>query len=94
MHTGDDELLRDIRSLWSHPLILNRPGRAQEDAGADVASGLAELEAYGQTVLANPDFVSRMITGAPMNEANPATYFGGGAQGYTDYPDLEALMAA
>jgi 2,4-dienoyl-CoA reductase-like NADH-dependent reductase (Old Yellow Enzyme family) len=94
MHNGNEELLRDIRSLWTQTLILNRPGRAREEAGADVASGLADLEAYGQMVLANPDFVSRLITGAPMNEANPATYFGGAAQGYTDYPDLEALMAA
>ncbi len=94
MHNGNEELLQDIRSLWNRTLILNRPGRALEEAGADVASGLAELEAYGQMVLANPDFVSRLITGAPMNEANPATYFGGDAQGYTDYPDLEALLAA
>jgi N-ethylmaleimide reductase len=94
MHNGNEQLLRDIRSLWTQRLILNRPGRALEEAGADVASGLADLEAYGQMVLANPDFVSRLITGAPMNEANPATYFGGDAEGYTDYPDLEALMAA
>jgi N-ethylmaleimide reductase len=94
MHNGNEELLQDIRSLWNRTLILNRPGRGLEEAGADVASGLAKLEAYGQMVLANPDFVSRLITGAPMNEANPATYFGGDAQGYTDYPDLEALLAA
>lgn len=94
MHNGNEQLLRDIRSLWRQRLILNRPGRPREEAGADVASGLADLEAYGQMVLANPDFVARLITGAPMNEANPATYFGGDAQGYTDYPDLEALLAA
>jgi 2,4-dienoyl-CoA reductase-like NADH-dependent reductase (Old Yellow Enzyme family) len=94
MHNGNEQLLRDIRSLWTQKLILNRPGRTLEEAGADVATGVADLEAYGQMVLANPDFVSRLITGAPMNEANPATYFGGDAQGYTDYPDLEALMAA
>lgn len=94
MHVGNEELLRDIRSHWSQRLILNRPGRPIEQAGADVASGLADLEAYGQMVLANPDFMARLITGAPMNEANPATYFGGDARGYTDYPDLEALMAA
>ena len=93
MHNGNEELLRDIRSLWTRTLILNRPGRSVEEAGADVASGLADLEAYGQMVLANPDFVSRLITGAPMNQADPATYFGGDARGYTDYPDLEALAA-
>jgi N-ethylmaleimide reductase len=94
MHSADEELLRDIRSLWKQSLILNRPGRSRDEAGADVAAGLADLEAYGQMVLANPDFVSRLITGAPMNEANPATYFGGDERGYTDYPNLEALMAA
>jgi N-ethylmaleimide reductase len=93
-HNGNEQLLRDIRLLWTQKLILNRPGRALEEAGTDVASGLADLEAYGQMILANPDFVSRLITGAPMNKANPATYFGGAAQGYTDYPDLERLMAA
>ena len=94
MHGGNEELLGDIRSQWTQKLILNRPGRPIEQAGTDVASGLADLEAYGQMVLANPDFMARLITGAPMNEANPATYFGGDARGYTDYPDLEALMAA
>ena len=94
MHTGNEELLGDLRSLWNGTLILNRPGRPIEQAGADVTSGLADLEAYGQMVLANPDFVARLITGAPLNEANPATYFGGDARGYTDYPDLETLMAA
>ena len=93
-HTGDDQLLRDIRSWWTGALILNRPGRPREEAGADISTGVADLEAYGQMVLANPDFVARMITGAPMNPSNPATYFGGDARGYTDYPDLEALMAA
>ena len=94
MHTGNEQLLRDIRSLWRQALILNRPGRPREEAGADVAAGLADLEAYGQMVLANPDFVARLITGAELNQGDPATYFGGDARGYTDYPDLEALMAA
>jgi 2,4-dienoyl-CoA reductase-like NADH-dependent reductase (Old Yellow Enzyme family) len=55
---------------------------------------LAELEAYGQLVLANPDFVVRVKTGAPMNEADRASFFGGAAQGYTDYAALEAATAA
>ena len=94
MHGGNEELLRDIRSLWRQALVVNRPGRTRDEAGADVASGLADLEAYGQMVLANPDFVARLIKGAPMNEAEPATYFGGDARGYTDYPGLESLIAA
>lgn len=94
MHNGDEPLLGDIRALWDQSLILNRPGRPRDQIGADVASGLADLEAYGQMVLANPDFVERLKTGAPMNEADRVSFFGGAAQGYTDYPALEAAMSA
>jgi 2,4-dienoyl-CoA reductase-like NADH-dependent reductase (Old Yellow Enzyme family) len=94
VHTGAEQLVGDIRALWKQSLILNRPGRARDQIGADTASGLADLEAYGQMVLANPDFVARLKTGAPMNEANRAGFFGGAAQGYTDYPALEAATAA
>jgi N-ethylmaleimide reductase len=94
LHSGDEKLVGDIRALWKQSLILNRPGRPRDQIGADVASGLADLESYGQMVLANPDFIARLKTGAPMNEANRASFFGGAAQGYTDYPALEAATAA
>jgi N-ethylmaleimide reductase len=93
-HSGDELLLGDIRALWKQSLILNRPGRSRDQVGADMASGLADLEAYGQMVLANPDFVARLKTGAPLNEADRARFFGGAAQGYTDYPALAAAAAA
>jgi N-ethylmaleimide reductase len=88
LHQGDESLLADIRRLWSGTLIVNRPGRVREQIGADVAAGLAELESYGQVVLANPDFVARLKTHAPMNDADRNTFYGGSAQGYTDYPAL------
>jgi N-ethylmaleimide reductase len=94
MHSGDELLLGDIRARWKQSLILNRPGRPRDQIGADVTSGLADLEAYGQMVLANPDFVTRLKTGARMNNADRASFFGGAAQGYTDYPALEAATAA
>jgi N-ethylmaleimide reductase len=94
LHTGDEQLVGEIRALWKQALIVNRPGRPRDQIGADVASGLADLEAYGQMVLANPDFVARVKTAAPMNEADRASFFGGAALGYTDYPALEAATAA
>jgi N-ethylmaleimide reductase len=94
MHAGDEQRLRDIRALWKRSLIVNRPARPREQIGADVASDVADLEAYGQMVLANPDFVARLKTAAPMNEADRASFFGGAAPGYTDYPVLEAATAA
>ena len=46
MHNGDEPLLGGIRGLWKQSLILNRPGRPRDQIGADVASGLADLEAW------------------------------------------------
>jgi N-ethylmaleimide reductase len=94
VHGGDERRVGEIRALWKRSLIVNRPGRPRDRIGADVASGLADLEAYGQMVLANPDFVARVKAGAPMNQADRASLFGGAAHGYTDYPALEAATAA
>ena len=91
---GNEQLVHDIRALWKQPLILNRPGRPRDQIGADVAAGLADLESYGQMVLANPDFVARLKTGAPMNAAERASFFGGTARGYTDYPMLGGAIPA
>jgi 2,4-dienoyl-CoA reductase-like NADH-dependent reductase (Old Yellow Enzyme family) len=85
---GDAALLADIRRLWHGTLVLNRPGRLREQIGSDIAAGLAQMESYGQMVLANPDFVARIKNGTPLNEADRATFFGGSARGYTDYPML------
>ncbi|GHT95774.1 alkene reductase [Betaproteobacteria bacterium] len=88
MHLGNEPLLAEIRQSWKQTLIVNRPGRPREQIGSDVASGLADLEAYGQMVLANPDFVARLKSDAALNDADSSTFFGGTAQGYTDYPAL------
>jgi N-ethylmaleimide reductase len=93
VHQGDERLLADIRELWKQALIVNRPGRPRDRVGADVASGLADMESYGQMVLANPDFIIRLKTEAPMNEADRATFFGGTGKGYTDYPVLEPVSS-
>jgi 2,4-dienoyl-CoA reductase-like NADH-dependent reductase (Old Yellow Enzyme family) len=92
MHQGNEQLLADIRKLWHRTLILNRPGRQRENIGADVASGLADMEAYGQMILANPDFLDRLKAKAPMNEADRATFFGGTEKGYTDYPAIDEVV--
>ncbi|MGO4810802.1 alkene reductase [Cupriavidus sp. 2MCAB6] len=94
MHQGNEAVQADIRKLWQRTLILNRPGRPREQVGADLASGLADLEAYGQMVLANPDFVARLKHSAPMNEADRNGFFGGTAQGYIDYPTLSEAQGA
>ncbi|WP_321952009.1 alkene reductase [Paraburkholderia bannensis] len=93
-HQGNEPLLAEIRALWRGTLIVNRPGRPREQVGADTAAGVADLESYGAMVLANPDFVERIKTDAPMNEPRREGFFGGTEKFYTDYPTLsEAHLA-
>jgi N-ethylmaleimide reductase len=54
----------------------------------------ADLIAFGKAFISNPDLVERLKLGAPLNEPDKFTFYGGGAKGYTDYPTLEALQAA
>lgn len=37
-------------------------------------------------LIANPDLVDRLREGYPLAKPNPKTLYGGGAEGYTDYP--------
>jgi len=53
-----------------------------------VASGRADLVAFGRPFIANPDLVRRLKEDAPLNSVQPATLYGGGAEGYIDYPAL------
>jgi len=57
-------------------------------AEAVVSNGLADLVAFGRPFIANPDLVKRLRIGAPLSAINPATLYGGGAEGYTDYRTL------
>ena len=47
-----------------------------------------DLVAFGRPYIGNPDLVERLRAGAPFSESNKATWYGGGAEGYTDYPAL------
>ena len=67
---------------------------ANESFTADAAreairSGTADAVAFGKSAIANPDLVERFRTGAPLNAPEPATFYGDGPHGYTDYPFLE-----
>ncbi|MGF7154313.1 alkene reductase [Novosphingobium gossypii] len=94
VHYGADEILHDFRRIWNRAIILNRPARPREDIGKDIASGLADLESYGAHMLANPDFIERVLSDAPLNSADHGVFFGnqpeGPEAGYTDFPTLKA----
>lgn len=90
VHNGDERLLADVRRSWPNALLVLRPGRPREEFDRDVVAGLADISPIGRPALANPDLVARLRAGAPLNQADPATFYGGGAAGYTDYPTLSS----
>ena len=65
-------------------------------ANKALAANEADLIAFGKLFISNPDLVERFKRGAPLNAFDKATFYGGGAKGYTDYPVLgeaDALAA-
>jgi len=71
-----------------HPVIANS-GYDRESGEAELAKGIAQLISYGALFLANPDLPKRFELGAELNPPDRDTMFGGGVQGYTDYPFLQ-----
>lgn len=59
-----------------------------------LADNAVDLIAFGKPFISNPDLVERLKRGAKLNEWDKATFYGGGAKGYTDYPALDAKQAA
>ena len=59
--------------------------RLAEDA---LASGRADLVAFGKAFICMPDLTERLRRGGPFQGLDKATMYGGGAKGYTDYPAL------
>lgn len=82
----------DARERFTGTLIASN-GFTQEWSFAQldelVATGRADLVAVGRRYLANPDLEERIRAGAELNAADQATFYGGGAEGYTDYPALQ-----
>lgn len=88
LHLGDEALLGKLRGSWPGALFLNRGGTSIARRVEDLEKGLADVITVGSMVLANPDLVARIKAGAALNAPDPATFYGGGAKGYTDYPAM------
>ncbi|MBI1732158.1 MAG: alkene reductase [Gammaproteobacteria bacterium] len=96
------QLLNRIRPAYLHvsegkydcsPLRRAFNGLYMANSGYDfargsaaLASGTADLIAYGTSFIANPDLPARFADNLPLAPADPATFYGGDKRGYTDYP--------
>jgi N-ethylmaleimide reductase len=82
-----------LRKRFKQAYIANN-GFDSELATKVLAANEADLIAFGKLYISNPDLVERLKKGAPLNAFDKATFYGGGAKGYTDYPMLDAKMDA
>jgi N-ethylmaleimide reductase len=76
-----------LRRIFERTFILNG-GYGLYSGNEAIASGEADLIAFGVPFLANPDLPERFRQNAPLNEPDVDTFYVGGEKGYTDYPIL------
>jgi len=84
---------RDVRKTFSGRIIY--AGRYTAERGARLLEAeLVDLIAFGRPYIANPDLPERIANGWPLAQVDPASLYGGGAAGLTDYPTYrEAELA-
>lgn len=87
-HGGQAIPVSVFRPHFEGTLIVNQD-YDQAKAEAALTRGDADLVSFARLFLANPDLPKRFARGAPLNPADPATFYGGNEKGYTDYPFLE-----
>jgi 2,4-dienoyl-CoA reductase-like NADH-dependent reductase (Old Yellow Enzyme family) len=86
---GPDSLGPQLKEIFGGVYIANEK-MSKESAEELLSSGKADAVAWGQWFIANPDLPARLKSGAPLNPARPDKFYAPGAEGYTDYPALQA----
>lgn len=81
-----------LRRRFKNTYIANN-GYDRDLATTRLTEDKADLFAFGRPFIANPDLVERLKADAPLANFNPATLYGGGAEGYIDYPTLTEATA-
>lgn len=84
---GEDSLAPLIKQEFGGVFIANE--KLDKVVAQDLLeSGKADAVAFGKAYIANPDLVERLKADAPLNPWKAETFYGPGAEGYTDYPAL------
>jgi N-ethylmaleimide reductase len=74
-----------LRDEFGGTLILSGGYDAQR-AEADLQAERGDLVAFGRPFIANPDLVTKLEEGRPLNTPNPDTFYTAGDEGYLDDP--------
>lgn len=79
--------VKALRAAFGGAYMANN-GYDRQMATEATALGRAEMVAFGKPFIGNPDLVDRFRANAPLFDAPASSYFGGGAEGYTEFPSL------
>ena len=82
------EAFREKVRARFHGPIVGAGAYTPEKAEDLLSKGLIDAVAFGRDYIANPDLVERLERKAELNPQRPESFYGGGAEGYTDYPTL------
>lgn len=84
-----DSISPQLREKFNGVWIANE-NLTPESAKRILRDGGADAVSFGKAYIANPDLLQRLEQNLPLNELQPTTLYAKGAEGYTDYPALEA----
>ena len=82
-----DAFREKVRARFHGP-IIGAGAYTPEKAESLIEKGLIDAVAFGRAYIANPDLVARLQRKAELNPQRAESFYGGGAEGYTDYPTL------
>jgi len=83
---------KSLRGIFKGP-ILAAGGFSRDTAEEILAAGDADLVAFGRLFISNPDLPERLRSGAPLNDYDRNTFYGGRGEGYIDYSFLGEVVA-
>lgn len=86
-HVGEGRIGPQLKKIFGGVYIANE-GFDQTSAEEALKAGEADAVAFGKAFIANPDLPERFRLGAPLNAPLPEKFYGGGVEGYLDYPQL------
>ncbi|TPL21072.1 alkene reductase [Mesorhizobium sp. B2-4-9] len=84
-----EEFRRDLKAAFSGAIIA-AGYFTKERAEKTLASGLVDVIAFGRPFIGNPDLPRRLREGLALADHNRERLFGGGPDGYSDYPGWSA----
>ena len=85
----DASPLQEIKAGFKGTFILNA-GYNAASAEADIASGKADMIAFGSSYISNPDLVTRFREDIALATPDQSTFYTPGNEGYNTYPKATA----